>query len=103
MPIDLPSDYDKKRIIAAGFSLKLSVDFENYAGCVDELLVWIRNPRKHMLENFKLEFIKFFCNWGGGIFGLNMQAMCDHMRQILDINISHRTVTSDNLAFLEHL
>ena len=72
--------------------------FDNCAGCIDGLLIWTNRPTKPVLMEASLGANKFFCG-RKKIFGLNMQAICDHKRRFLDINISHPASTSDYLSF----
>jgi hypothetical protein len=60
--------------IAKEFKEKSMAGFDNCAGCIDVILIWIHKPDRHILQSTKCGQSKFFC---GIKIGLNMQATCD--------------------------
>jgi DDE superfamily endonuclease len=96
--IKFPDTYEEQRKIANEFRLISYVGFNNCAGCVDGILIWITKPTIKDLEEVKIGSKKFFCGRKKK-FGLNMQATCGSRRRFLDIDIQHPGATSDYLAF----
>ena len=98
LKIDFPTCHKKQRLIADGFAQKSSVGFDNCVGCVDGMLVWTNKPSKSVLKTAQLGAKKFYCGRKKR-YGLNMQAICDHKRQFMFIDIAHPASTSDYLSF----
>ena len=90
--------HQEQREIAAGFRAKSWVGFDNCAGAVDGMLVWTSKPTKTVLKKANLGPKKFYCGRKKR-YGLNMQAICDHKRKFLSIDISYPASTSDYLSF----
>ena len=98
LQMHFPIDLEGQRSIANGFEKKSHVGFDNCVGCIDGMLVWIHKPSKRALEKAGFGPKKFFCGRKKK-FGLNLQAICDHNRKFLDIDIVHPGSTSDYLCF----
>ena len=99
LKLEFPSDHDKQQEIADGF-LKKSPDarFGCCGGCIDGIVVWTHKPSKEDCEEIGVSEAKFFCGRKHK-FGLNMQAICNHKKQFLDISIIYGAATSDLMAF----
>lgn len=67
-------------------------------GCIDGIVVWTHKPSKEDCEEIGVSEAKFFCGRKHK-FGLNMQAICNHKKQFLDISIIYGAATSDLMAF----
>ena len=98
LEICYPTHHDDQQKIADEFKAKSDVQFNNCAGCVDGILIWIHKPSIKELEMLGIGGKKFFCGRKKK-FGLNMQATCDARRRFLDVEIRHPGSTSDYLAF----
>ena len=96
--ITFPSSHEEQQQIAEGFKTKSTIGFDNCAGCIDGILVWIHKPSTQELNKLGIGGKKFFCGRKKK-FGLNMQATCDSRRRFLDVEIRHPGATSDYLAF----
>jgi hypothetical protein len=96
--IEFPKDHDKQREIALGFKAKSKVNFDNCVGCIDGMLVWTNKPVE-TLEDIGVGPAKFYCGRKNK-FGLNMQAVCDHKRRFLDVDITHPGSASDFTVWL---
>jgi hypothetical protein len=84
--------------IARGFKYLSAASFDNCAGCVDGLLIWIQKPNQTTVQETKVGQTKYFCGRKNK-YGLNLQGTCDHKRRFIDIDIRHPAATSDYLAF----
>jgi hypothetical protein len=96
--IRFPTDYDEQQLIAKGFESKSQVDFPNCVGCIDGMLVWISKPTAKCTRQTGVGPRKFFCGRKKK-FGITLQAICDHKRRFLDIELGHPGSTSDYLCF----
>ena len=96
--IVFPTCHEQQKNIAEGFRAKSWVDFDNCVGAVDGILIWMNKPSSHILKKAGLGVKKFFCGRKKR-YGLNMQAICDHQRRFIYIDISHPASTSDYLSF----
>jgi len=96
--IQFPADHNQQRAIAAGFKRKSRAGFDNCAGAIDGILVWIEKPYLAECDDAQTGVKKFFCGRKKK-FGMNMQAVCDHEGRFLDICIGHPASTSDFLCF----
>ena len=47
---EFPTYHEKQKEIVAGFKQKSGVDFDNCAGCIDGMLIWISKPSKYILD-----------------------------------------------------
>jgi hypothetical protein len=96
--LEYPSSWDQQRSIAEEFRTKSGADFNNCAGAIDGILIWIQKPDKNDCEEFKCDSGKFFCGRKHK-FGLNCQAVADSRGRLLDVSIVYPGSTSDCLAF----
>lgn len=94
-----PTTYEEQEAVAKEFRAASAVGFNNCAGCIDGILIWIHKPQKKDLDVVEFGGRKFFCGRKKK-FGLNMQATCDARRRFLDVEIKHPGATSDYLAFV---
>jgi hypothetical protein len=98
LAINYPTSHEEQKLIAKKFQPLSQAGFNNCAGCIDGLLIWINKPTKQDVEATNIGHSKFYCGRKGK-FGLNMQAVCDSERRFLDVEIAHPGATSDYLAF----
>ena len=98
LTLEFPSDHNEQRKIAMGFQELSSVDFPGCAGCIDGMLVWFNKPSKPSLAPAGVGPKKFFCGRKKK-FGVTLQAICDHKRRFLDVEVEHPAATSDYLCF----
>jgi len=96
--IEYPSDHAKQEEIAAVFREKSEVDFDNCAGCIDGLLIWIHKPTKKEQEHSSTDAAKFLCSRKNK-YGLNLQGVADSRGRILDFSIVYGGASSDCIAF----
>lgn len=96
--ISYPEDHEKQLAIASEFCAASGVQFENCAGAIDGILIWIHKPSEADAKRVGIGRKKFFCGRKGK-FGLNCQAVADKRGRILDISIKYGAATSDCLAF----
>ncbi|KAL7532194.1 hypothetical protein ACHAXR_006360, partial [Thalassiosira sp. AJA248-18] len=99
LKIEFPSDHNIQREIANGF-LKKSTDarFACCVGCIDGIIIWTHKPSKEDCDEVGVSESKFFCGRKHK-FGLNMQAVCNHKKQFLDVSILYGASSSDHLSF----
>ena len=62
------------------------------------MLVWMNRPNKDTIRRCGFGPVRFFCGRKHK-FGLNLQAICDHRRRFIFIDISSPAASSDFLAF----
>lgn len=93
-----PTDYAKQFEIANGFKEISKVDFPSCLGCIDGMLVWMNKPNLRSTKEVGIGPKKFFCGRKKK-FGINLQAICDHKRRFIDIDVRHPGSTSDYLCF----
>ena len=98
LQIRFPRDYTAQQELARAFKRKSFPEFDNCVGCIDGMLVWINKPSKPTLRDAGLGARKFFCGRKKK-FGLNLQAICDHLLRFIDVEIIHPGATSDYLSF----
>ena len=98
LQIRFPVDYAAQQELADAFKKKSFPGFDNCVGCIDGMLVWTNKPSKGSLRNAGLGARKFFCGRKKK-FGLNLQAICDHLLRFMDVEIVHPGSTSDFLSF----
>ena len=96
--LQYPKDHDTQRAIAAGFQDKSKANFDCCAGAIDGMLIWTHKPTDEDCEELGIGSKKFFCGRKHK-YGLNLQAVCDHMCRFLDISIIYGGSSSDLLAF----
>lgn len=93
-----PDEHEKQRRIAAGFQAVSQAGFDNCAGAIDGILIWIHKPSHHESLQCDVGQKKFFCGRKGK-FGLNCQAVSDAKGRFLEMSIRYGGSTSDCLAF----
>ena len=96
--ITFPQCHDDQLKVAAGFKKKSRVKFDNCAGAIDGMLVWIHKPTRKDMTRQGFGEMKCYCGRKKK-FGLNMQAICDSMGNFLDIEIAFPGAASDYFAF----
>ena len=96
--IKFPKSYAAQQKVADGFAVKSSPQFNNCVGCIDGMLIWTDRPSENVKCGANVGSAKFFCGRKKK-FGLVLQAMCDHHRRFIDIDISKPASTSDYLTF----
>jgi len=84
--ISYPSSHAEQERIAAEFARKSECGFDNCAGCIDGMLVWMEKPTKSSCTEAGVDSAKFFCGQKHK-YGLNMQAVCDARRRFIDVSI----------------
>lgn len=98
LQMKFPSNHEEQREIAQAFKEKSKADLDGCVGCVDGMLVWTNKPSKLSLDQVGVGPKKFFCGRKKK-FGLNLQAICDHKKRFMDVEIEHPAATSDYLCF----
>jgi hypothetical protein len=96
--IEYPSDHEQQKRIAADFRTASQVDFDNCAGALDGILIWMTKPRENDANCAGVGQKKFLCGRKHK-FGLNCQAVSDKRGRFLDLSIKYGGATSDCLAF----
>jgi hypothetical protein len=96
--IQYPSGKEEQQQIANGFRLASSVDFDNCAGAIDGILIWIQKPTVNDAEDSGIGIKKLYCARKHK-FGLNCQAVSDKRGRFLDISIKYGGSSADCLAF----
>lgn len=102
LDINFPTDHAEQRRIAREFQSKSDAGFDNCAGAIDGILIWIQKPTKDQCDLVQCGAKKFFCGRKKK-FGFNMQGTCDARGRFLDVSINHPGATSDYLAFVTSL
>jgi hypothetical protein len=59
--ITFPTSHEEQQQIAEGFKTKSTIGFDNCAGCIDGILVWIHKPSTQELDKLGIGGKKFFC------------------------------------------
>ena len=93
-----PDDEEEQRKVASSFRKASSVDFDNCAGAIDGILIWIHKPSSMDATRSGIGSRKFYCGRKHK-FGLNCQAVSDKRGKFLDISIKYGGSSSDCLAF----
>ena len=96
--IEYPSSVDEQRRIAADFERVSGVGFDNCAGAIDGVLIWMQKPTLREAKRVGVDQMKFFCGRKGK-FGLNCQAVGDVNGRILDLSIAYGASAADCVAF----
>jgi hypothetical protein len=96
--IEYPSDHKEQENIASGFRQGSAVDFDNCAGAIDGILIWIQKPTIGDAAKSGIGMKKLYCGRKHK-FGLNCQAVSDKRGRFLDISIKHGGSSADCLAF----
>jgi hypothetical protein len=96
--IQYPKSHEKQRSIAAEFRKKSTADFDNCAGAIDGILIWIHTPYKSQAAVAGVGRGLLYCEKKEK-FGLNCQVVADCQGRILDISITTGGGTSDCYAF----
>lgn len=98
LQISYPENMDDQYRIAEGYRLRSRAGFDQCAGAIDGLLVWINKPTKKQCEEANTGQMKFYCGRKNK-YALNMQAVCDHNSRFLDVSIMYGGASSDLIAF----
>jgi DDE superfamily endonuclease len=96
--INYPEAAEAQQRIAAGFQAASAVDFDNCAGAIDGILIWIQKPWNDDAAVAGVGPARFYCGRKHK-YGLNCQAVSDRRGRILDISIKYGGSSSDCLAF----
>lgn len=96
--IEYPREHTKQEEIARKFQAVSGVGFDNCAGAVDGVLIWISKPTLKDSKKAGTDRQKLFCARKNK-FGLNMQAVSDVRGRILDFSINYGGASSDCIAF----
>ena len=75
-----------------------AVEFENCAGAIDGILIWIHKPSEKDAESSGIGMQKLLCARKHK-FGLNCQAVADKRGRFLDVSIKLGGASADCLAF----
>ena len=89
-----PTSHSKQKEIVSHFEQKNSIGFDNCPRFIDGLLIRTSRPIRRALAEAGLSVLNIFYG-RKKLFGLNTQAICDHKRRFLDINIAHPASISD--------
>ena len=93
-----PHQHDKQGKIATEFKAVSQAVFDNCAGAIDGILIWIHKPSHGESKHCGVGQLKFFCSRKNK-FGLNCQAVSDARGRFLEMSITYGGSTSDCLAF----
>lgn len=96
--IRYPADHQLQRRIAAEFHEVSEAGFDNCAGAIDGVLIWIHKPSKKDADKSGIGIKKLYCGRKNK-FGLNCQAVSDRRGRFLDISIRYGGSSADCLAF----
>jgi DDE superfamily endonuclease len=96
--ISYPSDEVEQRQIAASFRSVSAVEFDNCAGAIDGILIWIQKPSGKDAVRSGIGLKKLYCGRKHK-FGLNCQAVSDKRGRFLDISIKYGGSSADCMAF----
>jgi hypothetical protein len=96
--IEYPADVSKQLKIAKDFKDVSAIPFDNCAGAIDGILIWIEKPSEKEAKKAGIGRKKFLCTRKNK-FGLNCQAVADKRGRFLDISIKYGGSSSDCLAF----
>ena len=97
--LQYPSCKEEQSKIAGGFVRRSECSFDNCAGCIDGMLLWIDQPSQDSCREAGVGAKKFFCGRKHK-FGLNLQAVCDSDRRFIDLSILNPGSASDFLSFI---
>jgi hypothetical protein len=98
LQIGYPESRYEQRKIARGFQSKSKADIPYCAGAIDGLLIWINKPTIAQCKLSNVGQTKYYCG-RKFMYGLNMQAVCDHHTRFLDVSSMYGGSSSDLLAF----
>ena len=93
-----PSDHQQQKKIADGFRKASGVGFDNCAGAIDGILIWMQRPSVKDAQKSGIGVKKLFCGRKHK-FGLNCQAVSDRRGRFLDVSIKLGGASADCLAF----
>jgi len=96
--IEYPASETAQLKIAHEFENVSEVKFNNCAGAIDGILIWILKPSKEDANDACCRRRKFICGHKGK-FGLNCQAVSDVRGRFLDILIGLPGASPDCIAF----
>ena len=97
LQFEFPSKHAEQMQLASDFERLSRAGFDNCAGAIDGILVWIHKPTDEDCGDIGAG--KFFCGRKKK-FGINMQAVCDAQRRFLDVDIRNPGSMSDYLVFM---
>ena len=89
----------EQEVIAAGFKRKSGAGFSNVIGAIDGLVICTLMPSLIICRMLNCGQKSFRCHRKDK-FGLNMQAICDHMLRFTWVEIKWPAATSDYLAWV---
>ena len=96
--IEYPASETAQLKIAHEFENVSKVKFNNCAGAIDGILIWILKPSEEDANDAGCRRSKVFCGCKGK-FGLNCLAVSDVRGRFLDISIGLPGASSDCIAF----
>ena len=96
--IEYPLSVDEQRRIAADFKRVSGVGFDNCAGAIDGVLIWMQKPSLREAKRVGVDQMKFLCSQKDNS-GLNCQAVGDVNGRILDLSIAYGASAADCVAF----
>jgi hypothetical protein len=94
-----PASKEVQSTIASGFVGRSECRFDNCAGCIDGMLLWVERPSQASCVSAGVGANKFFCGRKHK-FGLNLQAVCDSNRRFIDLSILNPGSASDYLSVI---
>jgi hypothetical protein len=94
-----PASKEDQSTIARGFVARSECRFDNCAGCIDGMLLWVEQPSQASAVSAGVGPKKFYCGRKHK-FGLNLQAVCDANRRFIDLSILNPGSASDYLSFV---
>ena len=98
LKIEYPATHEEQGKVAADFKLTSQAGFDNCAGAIDCMLIWVEQPTLNSCAEASCGRIKFFCGRKKK-YGIGLQAVCDAKGRFLDLSMGHPATTSDFLAF----
>lgn len=97
LSFSFPSPEEQKDI-AEGFQERSSAGFDVVVGAVDGMLVWTKKPSRKECRAMECGESQFFCDRKKK-FGLNLQAIVDHLGRFTWISLEYPGACSDYLAW----
>ena len=92
--------HEEQEEIALGFSTMSGADFDKVILALDGILIWIQKPSKREARaNGGCGDKTFLCGRKGK-FGVNMQALCDHLLRFRWVDINWPGATADYMAWV---
>ena len=96
--LQYPADPEEQQRIAAAYHGVSAVDFDNCAGAINRILIWIQKPTTKDADKSGIDIKKLFCGRKHK-FGLICQAVSNKRGRFRNRSIKYGTSSADCLAF----